>query len=85
MNNRLRRTLEAIRAKPERGDIAWSAVEALLLALGCRKLEGDGSRVRFVSADGAILRIHRPHPRPVLDKGAVKSVRRFLSEMEIEQ
>lgn len=84
MNSKHRKTLEALRAKPERGDIAWSEVEALLLGLGCRKLEGGGSRVRFVSASGAILRIHRPHPRPVLDKGAVKSVRRFLDDMEAE-
>ena len=85
MNSKHRKTLEAIRSKPERGDITWAAVEALLLGIGCRKLEGEGSRVRFVSADGEILRIHRPHPRPVLDKGAVKSVRRFLDQMEIEE
>ena len=84
MNSKHRKTLEAIRSKPERGDIAWAAVEALLLGIGCRKLEGEGSRVRFVSPDGVILRIHRPHPKPVLDKGAVKSVRRFLDQMEIE-
>lgn len=27
---------------------------------------------------------HRPHPRTVTDKGAVKSVRRFLTESGIE-
>lgn len=85
MNSKNRKTLEAIRSKPERGDIAWAAVEALLLGIGCQKLEGEGSRVRFVSPDVEILRIHRPHPRPVLDKGAVKSVRRFLDQMEIEE
>ena len=85
MNSKHRKTLEALRSKPERGDIAWAAVEALLLGIGCRKLEGEGSRVRFVSPDGTILRIQRPHPRPVLDKGAVKSVRRFLDQMEIEE
>lgn len=85
MNSKHRKTLEVIRSKPERGDIAWAAVEALLQGIGCRKLEGEGSRVRFVSPEGEILRIHRPHPRSVLDKGAVKSVRRFLDQMEIEE
>ena len=85
MNSKLRKTLEAIRSKPERGDILWAEVEALLLGLGCRKLSGSGSRVRFVSPPGFILRIHQPHPRPVIDKGAVKSVRRFLDEMEVEK
>jgi hypothetical protein len=27
---------------------------------------------------------HRPHPRKETDKGALKSVRRFLTEAEIE-
>lgn len=71
----------AIRARPERANIAWCDVEALLQSIGCRKLEGDGSRVRFVAPDGRILRLHKPHPRSVLDKGAVKSVRRFLDEL----
>jgi hypothetical protein len=82
VNSKHRKTLQALREKPERGDIAWAEVEALLTALGCRKLEGSGSRVRFVSATGLILRLHRPHPKPVVDKGAVKAPRRFLDELE---
>ena len=84
MNARQRKTLEAILARPERGDIRWAEVESLLQALGCRKLEGDGSRVRFVAPDGLILRLHRPHPNPGMDKGAVKSLRRFLHEMGVD-
>ncbi|WP_084502216.1 type II toxin-antitoxin system HicA family toxin [Fundidesulfovibrio putealis] len=85
MNSRNRKTLQALLTKPERGDIRWSDVEALLLAVGCRKLEGDGSRVRFVSEGKLVLRLHRPHPGPEVDKGAVKSIRRYLQEMGINQ
>lgn len=84
MNAKQRKTLEALYERPERGDVRWEAVEALLVALGCRKLPGAGSRVRFVAGDGLILRLHRPHPRPEVDKGVVKAIRRFLKEMGVE-
>ena len=41
--------------------------------------EGRGSRVR-VALDGIRAVFHRPHPQKETDKGALKSVRRFLSE-----
>ena len=41
--------------------------------------EGRGSRVR-VSLNEVRAVFHRPHPRKETDKGALKSVRRFLSE-----
>ena len=28
---------------------------------------------------------HRPHPRPAMDKGALKSLRRFLREAGVEE
>lgn len=45
--------------------------------------EGQGSRIR-VALNGVRAVFHRPHPRKEADKGAVKSVRRFLIEAEIE-
>lgn len=83
MNSRNRKTLEAVSERPERGDIRWEELSSLLNALGCRQLQGGGSRVRFVSPEGLILRLHRPHPRPEVDKGAVRSVQRFLQEMGV--
>jgi HicA toxin of bacterial toxin-antitoxin, len=79
MNARHRRTLAALFEKPERSDIAWRDIEALFLALGGEVTEGSGSRVR-VALNGVRAVFHRPHPERVTDKGAVKSVRRFLSE-----
>jgi hypothetical protein len=75
-------TLEAIFADPVRAGIAWRDIEALLEACGADISEGQGSRVR-VALNGVRAVFHRPHPQKETDKGAVKSVRRFLQEAEI--
>ncbi len=69
--------LEAIFEKPERANIPWRDVEALFIALGAEISEGSGSRVRVALKDVRAV-FHRPHPRKEANKGAVKSVRRFL-------
>jgi hypothetical protein len=77
VDNKHRKTLEAIFEKPERANIAWRDVEALFIGLGAEITEGNGSRVR-VALNGVRAVFHRPHPRKETNKGAVKSVRRFL-------
>ena len=74
-----RKTLEAVFATPTRSNVAWSDVEALLDALGAELSEGRGSRVR-IALNGVRAVFHRPHPRKETDKGALISMRRFLSE-----
>ena len=81
MNKKHRSTLEKIKSRPERPDIAWKDIEALFLALGAEISDGSGSRVRvFLNGTRAVF--HRPHPQKETDKGAVKSVRRFLEAAE---
>ena len=77
MDSKHQKTLEAIFEKPERANILWRDVEALLIALGAEITDGNGSRRRVV-LKGVRAVFHRPHPRKETDKGAVKSVRRFL-------
>ena len=77
MDKKNRKTLEAIFEKPERSNIAWRDIEALFIALGAEVSEGSGSRVRVALKDVRAV-FHRPHPRKETNKGAVKSVRRFL-------
>jgi len=76
-------TLAAIFADPVRANIAWRDIEALFEACGGEVSEGSGSRVR-VALNGVRAVFHRPHPQKETDKGAVKSVRRFLSEAEVK-
>jgi hypothetical protein len=63
---------------PVRADIPWRAIESLFGALGARVMEGRGSRVRIFLNDQVAV-FHRPHPENVTDKGAVRSVRRYLT------
>jgi hypothetical protein len=77
MDNKHRKTLEAIFEKPERANLDWKDIESMLIALGAEISEGNGSRVR-VALKGVRAVFHRPHPQKETNKGAVKSVRKFL-------
>ncbi len=79
LSSKHRKTLRAIYAEPVRSNVAWDAIEKLFVALGAEITEGSGSRVR-VALDGVRAVFHRPHPQRETDKGALKSVRRFLRE-----
>jgi len=52
------------------------------MACGAEISEGEGSRVR-VALNGVRAVFHRPHPHKEADKGAVRSVRRFMTEAGI--
>jgi hypothetical protein len=71
--------LRAIFAEPVRASINWSAIESMLVHLGAEVSEGEGSRVR-IALHGVRAVFHRPHPQKETDKGAVRSMRRFLIE-----
>jgi hypothetical protein len=82
MKGKHRKTLENIFADPVRANVLWSDVETLFLSIGATRTEGRGSRVR-ISLNGVDAVFHRPHPQKETDKGALKSVRRFLQEAGI--
>jgi len=72
-------TLHAVFENPVRSNIRWADVEKLLVALGAELSEGRGSRVR-IHLNKVRAVFHRPHPQKETDKGAVRSMRRFLTE-----
>jgi ABC-type sugar transport system ATPase subunit len=74
-----RKTLEAIFENPVKSNVAWSDIEKMLEALGAELSEGSGSRVR-IALRGVRAVFHRPHPQKETDKGALMSMRRFLTE-----
>ena len=76
------RTLAAIFANPVKADIRWTDIESLFRALGGEIKEGAGSRVRVELRSVKIV-LHRPHPRPETDKGAVVTVRKFLTDARV--
>jgi hypothetical protein len=84
MNQGHKKTLAAIFENPVRANIAWQDIESLLGALGADVSQGSGSRVR-IALNGVRAVFHRPHPQRETDKGAIKSLRRFLVEAGITE
>ncbi len=77
LSSKHRKTLQAIFDNPVKSDVEWKKVESLLVALGGELSEGRGSRIRVALNDVRAV-FHRPHSQKETDKGALKSVRRFL-------
>jgi hypothetical protein len=73
------KTLADLFADPVKSNIRWADVESLLRHFDAEITEGAGSRVR-IALNGVRAVFHRPHPSPYVDKGAVKSIRKFLTE-----
>ena len=77
MNSRQRKTLEDIFHDPIKTAVTWSDIESLLRACGAQIEEGGGSRI-CVHLNAVAAVFHRPPPEKETDKGALRSVRRFL-------
>ena len=77
MNSKHRKTLEALFAKPTTGTLEWSRIEALFVSVGCRVIEGRGSRVRFTCGE-TVATFHRPHPAKDAKQYQVEDARAFL-------
>lgn len=83
MNKKHRKTLQSIYTDPVSAGILWTDIEKLLKACGAKLSEGRGSRVR-IALNNVRAVFHRPHPEKETDKGAVKSMRRFLREAGVK-
>jgi len=82
MNSKHRKTLAAFFSDPANGNLPWDRIEALLVAIGCRAVEGSGSSMTF-ERDGRRAYFHRPHPQRDSLAYRVKAVREFLTKLEI--
>lgn len=74
--------MRAVFADPVSPSIPWSDIESLFLAVGCRSIEGAGSRVRF-EGRGVIAGFHRPHPAKEAKRYQVRDARAFLLKIGI--
>ncbi len=83
MNATHRKTLEAVFAEPVSKSLEWRRIEALLVAVGCRVIEGNGSRVRF-EKEGSIAAFHRPHPTKEAKPYQVRDVRLYLENLGVK-
>ncbi len=82
MNGRHRKTLAEVFDPRCQAGIDWLRIEALLLAVGCRLVEGRGSRVRFVHGSN-IATFHRPYPAKEAKPYQVADARDFLQTLGI--
>jgi hypothetical protein len=82
MNKKHQKVLNEIFKDPISSKVKWDDIESLFINLGADISEGRGSRVR-IELNYAKAVFHRPHPERETDKGALKSVRRFLLEAGI--
>lgn len=83
MNSKQRKTLAAVFADPVPANLPWSDLEVLLIAVGCKVVEGKGSAVRFVR-DGVIGYFHRPHPAKEAKRYQVRDAREYLIKLGVK-
>jgi hypothetical protein len=83
MNNTHRTTLAAIFAFPVSTALEWKRIESLFLALGAQRIEGDGSRVKFLLNE-ELASFHRPHPAKEAKAYQVREARAFLTNAGIK-
>ncbi len=83
MRKKHRKTYEDIHKKPTLASISWKDIESLFVSLGAEIIEGSGSRISVVLNDHVAV-FHGPHLRKEVAKGAVVSVREFLTLAGVE-
>jgi hypothetical protein len=82
MNAKQRKTLADVFTDPVSATIRWASIESLLKAVGCRVVEGGGSRVKF-ERNGVIASFHRSHPEPNAKRYQVRDAREFLTRLGV--
>jgi HicA toxin of bacterial toxin-antitoxin, len=83
VNNKQRKTLQAIFDKPTRSNIIWTDIEKLFTALGADVISRGGSVVT-ISFANRVSTFHRPHPQKEAKKWVVNKVRDLLSEAGVK-
>lgn len=83
MNASHQKTLAEIFVNLVSKSLEWRRIEALLIAIGCQTIEGNGSRVRF-EKDGVIATFHGPHPAKEAKPYQVRDARHFLESLKVK-
>lgn len=75
--------MATIFADPVSKTLEWRKIEALLVAIGCQVIEGNGSRARFEKS-GIIGTFHRPHPAKEAKPYQVRDARQFPDNLGVK-
>ncbi|MDR1243187.1 MAG: type II toxin-antitoxin system HicA family toxin [Deltaproteobacteria bacterium] len=90
MNNKQRKTLEALFAVPIPKSLEWGRIESLFRAIGCTTIEREGSRLSFKYGemrDDVWVEFrsdfHRPHPGKEAFPYQIEDARAFLKDIGV--
>lgn len=78
-----RRTVIRVYERPTPADIRWEEMESLLRACEVEIVERSWSRVGLSKGSERIV-MHRPHPRPTVDRATVRDIAAFLKAVGVE-
>jgi len=89
MNSKQRKTLERIASSSTSSNLPWRDLESLFKAIGCKVIEGEGSRVSFrytIKHEDRLDEVvqgdfHRPHPGKEAKLYQVKKAGAFLAKI----
>ncbi len=74
--------LERFLSIPAKKDLTFEELSTLLIWLGYKKIEGEGSGVKFFNEDkNSLINLHRPHPTNILKIYLVKQIQEKLKEV----
>ncbi|WP_333500010.1 type II toxin-antitoxin system HicA family toxin [Kluyvera sp. CHPC 1.2972] len=77
LNARHQKTLQMIFSLPTPATLEWRKIESLIVALGAKVSEWNGSRVRF-EINQIVASFHRPHPDKKAKVYQVRDAMAFL-------
>lgn len=68
--------IERFKSRPS--DFKWSEMEKMLRGFGYSMANGSGSRRTFSGAGLPKIKLHEPHPNPVVKKYVLDQVKELL-------
>lgn len=83
VSSKQQKTLEAICANPINGNLSRALIKNLLVAVGCRIVEGRGASIT-VEKNGVRAYFHRPHPQKEALRYRVRDAREFLTRIGVQ-
>lgn len=76
------KALQRLFSKPT--DFKWNELCSLLDHIGFKRLEGDGSRVKFFHKEkNVLISLHKPHPEKIIKEYVVRNVIKKLKKMGV--
>jgi HicA toxin of bacterial toxin-antitoxin, len=75
------RLIERFKSRP--ADFEWSELERMLVRFGYRVKNGDGSRRTFTGEGLPKIKLHEPHPSPIVKQYVLDQVRELLEREQL--